>query len=52
MHELAVVSGIAVAYRLGADYPHTGDDFAESFFKGFLLLSHGTRYDDKRKSEF
>lgn len=32
MHELACVSGIAAAYRLGADYVKF-DDFAEDFFR-------------------
>ena len=31
MHELACVSGIAAAYRLGAEYAKF-DDFAEDFF--------------------
>lgn len=43
MHELACVSGIAAAYRLGADYEKF-DDFAEDFFKKYLLISHGVRY--------
>ena len=43
MHELACVSGIAAAYRLGADY-EVFDDFAEQFFSNYLLLSHGVRY--------
>jgi len=37
MHELACVSGIAAAFRLGADYVKF-DDFAETFFSSFLLL--------------
>ena len=40
MHELACISGIVAAYRLGADYEKF-DDFAEDFFKEYLLLSHG-----------
>jgi len=44
MHELACVSGLAVAYRLGAEYPFPDDEFASTFFKMYLLLSHGTRY--------
>ncbi|KAF4509457.1 hypothetical protein G6O67_003630 [Ophiocordyceps sinensis] len=40
MHEVACVSGIAAAYRLGADYVKF-DDFAQDFFAKFLLLSHG-----------
>ncbi len=43
MHELACVSGIAAAYRLGADYLKF-DNFAEDFFSKYLLLSHGVRY--------
>jgi hypothetical protein len=43
MHEIACVSGIAAAYRLGASYEHF-DDFAEGLFSKFLLLSHGVRY--------
>lgn len=43
MHELACVSGIASAYRLGADYAKF-DDFAEDFFSKYLLASHGMRY--------
>jgi hypothetical protein len=43
MHELACVSGIAAAYRLGAEYVPF-DDFAETFFSNYLLISHGTRY--------
>lgn len=40
MHELACVSGIAAAYRLGADYVKF-DDFAQDFFSKYLMLSHG-----------
>jgi hypothetical protein len=43
MHELACVSGIAAAYRLGAEYVKF-DDFAEDFFGKYLLLSHGVWY--------
>ena len=50
MHELACVSGIAAAYRLGADY-NKFDDFAEDFFSKYLLLSHGVRYKAKKKSQ-
>ena len=48
MHELACVSGIAAAYRLGADYIKF-DDFAEDFFSKYLLLSHGIRYGGEQK---
>ncbi|KAL5337612.1 hypothetical protein BJX70DRAFT_227391 [Aspergillus crustosus] len=43
MHEIACISGIAAAYRLGASYEHF-DDFAEGLFSKYLLLSHGVRY--------
>lgn len=49
MHELACVSGIAAAYRLGADYVKF-DDFAEDFFKKYLLISHGVRYKGSKKT--
>lgn len=52
MHEVACVSGIAAAYRLGADYAKF-DDFAQSLFSKYLLLSHGVIYsreEKKRKS--
>ncbi|ROW12108.1 hypothetical protein VMCG_00046 [Cytospora schulzeri] len=50
MHELACVSGIAAAYRLGADY-RKFDDFAENFFSKYLGLSHGVLYswEEKRR---
>lgn len=50
MHELACVSGIAAAYRLGADYVKF-DDFAETFFSNYLLLSHGVRYKRSKKEQ-
>ena len=50
MHELACVSGIAAAYRLGADYVKF-DDFAETFFKNYLLLSHGVLYKASKKNQ-
>ncbi|CAE6483116.1 unnamed protein product, partial [Rhizoctonia solani] len=43
MHELAVTSGFAAAYRLGADFPFRGDDDCERLFKLYLALSHGVR---------
>ncbi|KAL4876001.1 hypothetical protein BJY04DRAFT_223487 [Aspergillus karnatakaensis] len=46
MHEIACISGIAAAYRLGVDYEHF-DDFAEGLFSKYLLLSHGVRYKKK-----
>lgn len=43
MHELAVTSGFAAAYRLGADYPFKGDEDCERLFRLYLALSHGSR---------
>lgn len=48
MHELACVSGIAAAYRLGAEY-NKFDDFAEDFFSKYLALSHGVIYSREEK---
>jgi predicted NAD/FAD-binding protein len=43
MHELACVSGISVAWRLGAEYEYF-DDFAEDFFQRFVALNHWRWY--------
>ncbi|KAI0930237.1 hypothetical protein AcW1_010365 [Taiwanofungus camphoratus] len=43
MHELAVASGFAAAYRLGADYPFHGDEDCERLFRMYLAASHGCR---------
>ncbi|PCH43806.1 FAD/NAD(P)-binding domain-containing protein [Wolfiporia cocos MD-104 SS10] len=43
MHELAVTSGFAAAYRLGADYPFRGDEDCERLFRMYLAASHGVR---------
>lgn len=43
MHEMACVSGIAAAVRLGAEYV-VFDDFAEDLLKKYMLISHGVRY--------
>lgn len=45
-HELAVISGMAAAYRLGAAYPKDleEDSFALLCFRLYLLLSHGIIY--------
>lgn len=48
MHELACVSGIAAAYRLGADYIKF-DNLAEDLFSKYLLVSHGVRYGAEQK---
>ncbi|KAH9859028.1 FAD/NAD-P-binding domain-containing protein [Lenzites betulinus] len=43
MHELAVTSGFAAAYRLGAEYPFHGDEDCERLFRLYLGISHGSR---------
>lgn len=48
MHEVACVSGIAAAYRLGADYMQF-DSFATDFFSKYLMLSHGVIFSQQEK---
>ncbi|KAL8985287.1 MAG: hypothetical protein Q9177_004477 [Variospora cf. flavescens] len=48
MHEMACVSGIAAACRLGAEY-EVFDDFAEDLLKKYLLISHGVRLKGGKK---
>ncbi|EIW75654.1 hypothetical protein CONPUDRAFT_112209 [Coniophora puteana RWD-64-598 SS2] len=43
MHEIAVVSGFAAAYQLGADYPFSEDENCKRLFRLYLGLSHGSR---------
>lgn len=43
MHELAVTSGFAAAYRLGAEYPFHSDEDCERLFRMYLAASHGVR---------
>ncbi|GAA5914445.1 hypothetical protein JCM5296_002141 [Sporobolomyces johnsonii] len=45
-HELAIISGLAAAYSLGADYPQEleEDAFALLCFRLYLLLQHGRWY--------
>lgn len=43
MHELAVTSGFAAAYQLGAEYPFKDDEDCSRLFKLYLGLSHGSR---------
>ena len=53
MHnELASISGLAAAYRLGADYPEDllNDGFALLCFRLFLLLSHGKWFSTKKQN--
>merc|ERR1712225_76494 len=52
-HELAVISGMAAAYRLGAEYPKDmeEDSFALLCFRLYLLLSHATIYKKGKNRE-
>ena len=43
MHELAITSGFAAAYRLGAGFPHLGDETCVRLFRLYLCLSHAAR---------
>lgn len=43
MHEIAIVSGFAAAYRLGARYPFTDDKDCKRLFALYLAASHGSR---------
>jgi len=43
MHEIAITGGFAAAYRLGADFPHLGDEECARLFRLYLGLSHATR---------
>ncbi|OCF34508.1 hypothetical protein I317_03655 [Kwoniella heveanensis CBS 569] len=49
-HEVAVISGQAAAYKLGADYPAdlANNDFARTCFKAYLFLAHGMTLDKNR----
>jgi hypothetical protein len=40
MHELAITSGLAAAYRLGADFPHLGNNECVRLFRLYLWLCH------------
>ncbi|BGP12350.1 hypothetical protein JCM10213_006519 [Rhodosporidiobolus nylandii] len=54
-HELAVISGMAAAYSLGAEYPEDleDDEFALLCFRLYLLLQYGKWYKkgSNRKTE-
>ena len=43
LQEIAVMSGLAAAERLGAEYPFASDKLAASQFDMFLSLAHGRR---------
>lgn len=40
-HEIAVISGFAAAFRLGATYPFPKDKLAKKQFDQYLLMIHG-----------
>ena len=40
-HEIAVISGLAAAHRLGAAYPFTEDALAAQQFDTYLKVAHG-----------
>ena len=42
-HEIAIISGLAAAYRLGADYAFADDQLAADQFDLFLSINHGRR---------
>ena len=46
MHEMACVSGIACAWRCGAEY-EVFDDFAEDLFQKYCLINFGKYYKKK-----
>ncbi|MCJ1277048.1 hypothetical protein MMC21_004857 [Puttea exsequens] len=48
MHEMACVSGIAAAWRLGAEYRRF-DDFAEDLFRKYVFIAHGKIYGGEKK---
>jgi len=51
-HELAIISGHAAAYKLGADYPIElyENEFARLCFRLYLLLAHGKILSKKQVS--
>lgn len=42
-HEMATMSGLAVAERLGAPYPYVHDTFATKQFDTYMAIVHGVR---------
>ncbi|OJJ45093.1 hypothetical protein ASPZODRAFT_134521 [Penicilliopsis zonata CBS 506.65] len=50
MHEIACISGIAAAHRLGATY-EPFDDLAEDLFAKYLLVCHGVRHKKQSKKQ-
>ncbi|KAG8961509.1 hypothetical protein FRC03_005307 [Tulasnella sp. 419] len=52
MHEIAVTSGFAAAYRLGACYPFKGDEDCQRLFRLYLAASHGVRMRKEDRNGF
>lgn len=48
-HEVATMSGLACAYRLGADYPFASDAFASKQFENYLYYIHGLKVQFKKE---
>jgi len=44
-HEIATISGLAAAYRLGAGYPFHNDELARQQFATYLDVAHGVKYE-------
>jgi hypothetical protein len=44
-HEVATISGLAAAYRLGAPYPVEGDELAMEQFQTYLGVVHGLQFE-------
>lgn len=43
-HEIASISGLAAAYRLGAPYPFADDELALHQFQTYLTVAHGGKW--------
>lgn len=46
-HEVAVMSGLAVAHRLGAPYPFAHDALAMSQMRMYMKIVHGVNLREK-----
>ncbi|KIM34211.1 hypothetical protein M408DRAFT_325676 [Serendipita vermifera MAFF 305830] len=52
MHEIAITSGFAAAYQLGAEYPFKDDDQARRMFALVLGVGHGVRMKGEERKGF
>ena len=52
-HEVAAISGLAAAYRLGANYPEDleNNSFARLCFRLYLLISHGKWFSTSKQKK-